>query len=164
DELPEAHVEVTEAKGGFGGMGGGNYGASRFDDMTHFGSSYGTPGWQRAQKRTTRPSGFEEDESQECEDLAPDDPPPPPDQGALPRPRGGPCPVGAAGAAPPPPAAPARSPSRASWSPSRPARPPSSPSATGCFIRNSATATSSWLTATSSPSRSTRRARRRWWI
>jgi len=36
DELPEAHVEVTEAKGGFGGMGGGNYGASRFDDMTHF--------------------------------------------------------------------------------------------------------------------------------
>jgi DNA helicase-2/ATP-dependent DNA helicase PcrA len=68
DELPEAHVQVTEAKGGFGGMGGGNYGASRFDDMTHFGSSYGTPGWQRAQKRTTGPSGFEE-ESQDYEDA-----------------------------------------------------------------------------------------------
>ena len=52
DELPEAAVEVNEAKGGFGAMGsmGGNYGASRFDEMTHFGSSYGTPGWQRAQK------------------------------------------------------------------------------------------------------------------
>ena len=50
DELPEAHVEVTEAKGGFGGYGA-NYGASRFDDMTHFGSSYSTPGWQRAQAR-----------------------------------------------------------------------------------------------------------------
>jgi DNA helicase II / ATP-dependent DNA helicase PcrA len=50
DELPEADVEVTEAKGGFGGMGSG-YGPSRFDEMTHFGSSYGTPGWQRAQAR-----------------------------------------------------------------------------------------------------------------
>jgi len=70
DELPEAHVQVTEAKGGFGGMGGGNYGASRFDDMTHFGSSYGTPGWQRAQKRTTGPSGFEEEESQDYEDAS----------------------------------------------------------------------------------------------
>jgi len=73
DELPEAHVEVTEAKGSFGsgypGMGGGNYGASRFDDMTHFGSSYQTPGWQRAQKRTTGPSGFE-DESQDYDDDA----------------------------------------------------------------------------------------------
>jgi DNA helicase-2/ATP-dependent DNA helicase PcrA len=68
DELPEANVEVTEAKGGFGNMGGGNYGGSRFDDMTHFGSSYGTPGWQRAQKRTTGPSGFEEDVSQDYDD------------------------------------------------------------------------------------------------
>jgi DNA helicase-2/ATP-dependent DNA helicase PcrA len=70
DELPEANVEVTEAKGSFGSMGGGNYGASRFDDMTHFGSSYSTPGWQRAQKRTTGPSGFEEYESQDYEDDA----------------------------------------------------------------------------------------------
>ena len=61
DELPEAHVEVTEAKGGFGNMGGGNYGASRFDDMTHFGSSYGTPGWQRAQKRSGGHGEFEEE-------------------------------------------------------------------------------------------------------
>jgi DNA helicase-2/ATP-dependent DNA helicase PcrA len=56
DELPEANVEVTESRGGFGGYGG--YGASRFDEATHFGSSYGTPGWQRAQRRR---GGFEED-------------------------------------------------------------------------------------------------------
>ncbi len=49
DELPEANVEVTETQGGFGGYGG--YGASRFDSATSFGSSYGTPGWQRAQAR-----------------------------------------------------------------------------------------------------------------
>ena len=52
DELPEAHVEVTEAQGGFGGYGG--YGASRFDEMTSFGSSYTTPGWQRAQANRSR--------------------------------------------------------------------------------------------------------------
>jgi DNA helicase-2/ATP-dependent DNA helicase PcrA len=69
DELPEANVEVREAKGGFGNMGA-NYGGSRFDDMTHFGSTYSTPGWQRAQKRTTGPSGFEECESQDYEDGA----------------------------------------------------------------------------------------------
>jgi DNA helicase-2/ATP-dependent DNA helicase PcrA len=49
DELPEAHVEVTEAQGGFGGYGG--YGASRFDATTAFGSNYTTPGWQRAQAK-----------------------------------------------------------------------------------------------------------------
>ena len=48
DELPETDVEVTESKGGFSSYG--NTGASRFDEMTHFGSSYGTPGWQRAQR------------------------------------------------------------------------------------------------------------------
>jgi DNA helicase II / ATP-dependent DNA helicase PcrA len=47
--LPEAAVKVTESKGGFAAYG--NTGASRFDEMTHFGSSYGTPGWQRAQAR-----------------------------------------------------------------------------------------------------------------
>jgi DNA helicase II / ATP-dependent DNA helicase PcrA len=48
DELPEPHVEVTEAQGGaFGGYGG--YGSSRFDAATSFGSNYSTPGWQRAQ-------------------------------------------------------------------------------------------------------------------
>jgi DNA helicase-2/ATP-dependent DNA helicase PcrA len=50
DELPEAHVEVSATQGGFGG-GHGGYGPSRFDEMTHFGSSYNTPGWQRAQRR-----------------------------------------------------------------------------------------------------------------
>ena len=49
DELPEPHVQVTESKGGYGGYGG--YGASRFDATTSFGSSYTTPGWQRAQAK-----------------------------------------------------------------------------------------------------------------
>jgi DNA helicase II / ATP-dependent DNA helicase PcrA len=49
DELPEEHVAVTESKGGFGGYGG--YASSRFDAMESFGSSYTTPGWQRAQAR-----------------------------------------------------------------------------------------------------------------
>jgi DNA helicase II / ATP-dependent DNA helicase PcrA len=49
DELPEADVEVKESRGGFAAYG--NTGASRFDEMTHFGSSYRTPGWQRAQAR-----------------------------------------------------------------------------------------------------------------
>jgi DNA helicase-2/ATP-dependent DNA helicase PcrA len=57
DELPEAHVEVTESQGGYGGYGG--YGPSRFDDVTAFGSNYGTPGWQRAQGRRGR-DGFDE--------------------------------------------------------------------------------------------------------
>jgi DNA helicase-2/ATP-dependent DNA helicase PcrA len=50
DELPEAHVEVKEAAGGAGGFGMSGYGASRFDEMNAFGSSYNTPGWQRAQR------------------------------------------------------------------------------------------------------------------
>jgi ATP-dependent DNA helicase UvrD/PcrA len=50
DELPEAHVEVKEPAGGSGGFGMSGYGASRFDEMKSFGSSYTTPGWQRAQK------------------------------------------------------------------------------------------------------------------
>jgi DNA helicase-2/ATP-dependent DNA helicase PcrA len=65
DELPEAHVQVTEAQGGFGGFAGyGGYGASRFDATTSFGSNYGTPGWQRAQaaKQAARGAGgFAED-------------------------------------------------------------------------------------------------------
>jgi DNA helicase II / ATP-dependent DNA helicase PcrA len=51
DELPEAHVEVKEAAGGAGGFGMSGYGASRFDELSAFGSSYTTPGWQRAQQR-----------------------------------------------------------------------------------------------------------------
>ena len=57
DELPEANVEVTESKGNFGGAAG--YGASRFDNMTAFGSNYSTPGWQRAQANKNR-GGFSE--------------------------------------------------------------------------------------------------------
>ncbi len=61
DELPEAHVEVEEAKGPFSGayrnFGSNPYGASRFDAeagagtgaSTSFRSTYDTPGWQRAQ-------------------------------------------------------------------------------------------------------------------
>ena len=59
DELPEADVEVNESKGAFSGYG--NIGASRFDEMTHFSSSYGTPGWQRAQRKNDRRGGFDED-------------------------------------------------------------------------------------------------------
>jgi DNA helicase-2/ATP-dependent DNA helicase PcrA len=66
DELPEGSVEVTESRGGFGGYGG--YGASRFDEMTHFGSSYGTPGWQRAQRRR---GGFEDDVAQDFDHDSP---------------------------------------------------------------------------------------------
>ncbi len=47
DELPEQHVEVTEAAQA---KRHGSYGASRFDRMESFGSPYATPGWQRAQR------------------------------------------------------------------------------------------------------------------
>jgi len=57
DELPEAHVDVREAKSPFGGayanpasLYGNPYGRSRFDDAAPaFRSPYATPGWQRAQ-------------------------------------------------------------------------------------------------------------------
>jgi DNA helicase-2/ATP-dependent DNA helicase PcrA len=60
DELPEAHVEVTEAKMPFGGayqnfggtFGRAGYGRSRFDEAEPFEGHYDTPGWQRAQERT----------------------------------------------------------------------------------------------------------------
>ncbi len=57
DELPETHVEVTEAARAtrYGG-----YGRSRFDTMAAFSaSSYETPGWQRAQ-RGAAARGFSE--------------------------------------------------------------------------------------------------------
>ena len=47
DELPEEHVEVNE---GAQAKRQGGYGPSRFDAMQSFGSSYATPGWQRAQR------------------------------------------------------------------------------------------------------------------
>ena len=57
DELPEAHVEVTESKGGFGW---GGLGPSRFDAMESFQSNYETPGWQRAQANRAKRSGMDE--------------------------------------------------------------------------------------------------------
>jgi len=54
DELPAADVEITESKGGSGWGGSGGYGPSRFDNVESFGSSYSTPGWQRAQANRAR--------------------------------------------------------------------------------------------------------------
>lgn len=51
DELPEDHVEVVQAPTAYSQ---GGYGASRFERMESFGSSYQTPGWQRAQENKTR--------------------------------------------------------------------------------------------------------------
>jgi DNA helicase-2/ATP-dependent DNA helicase PcrA len=52
DDLPEAHVDVVEAPANF--SYGGGYGGSRFDRMAPFGgSSYQTPGWQRAQAHSS---------------------------------------------------------------------------------------------------------------
>ena len=50
DELPETHVEVSEAAQT---KKWGGYGMSRFDRGDAFASSYGTPGWQRAQQGGT---------------------------------------------------------------------------------------------------------------
>ncbi|MBO0752555.1 MAG: ATP-binding domain-containing protein, partial [Bradyrhizobiaceae bacterium] len=52
DELPPSHVEVAESPSAFGGFAGhGNVGGSRFDEIETFGSTYRTPGWQRAKSR-----------------------------------------------------------------------------------------------------------------
>jgi DNA helicase-2/ATP-dependent DNA helicase PcrA len=58
DELPEAHVEISEpaSYGGYGAGGMGGYGVSRFDDMEPFNSAYRTPGWQRAQRNKDGPN------------------------------------------------------------------------------------------------------------
>jgi DNA helicase II / ATP-dependent DNA helicase PcrA len=72
DELPAASVEITESKGGSGWGGSGGYGPSRFDNVESFGSSYATPGWQRAQANRARGQknrngqargGFDEEQS-----------------------------------------------------------------------------------------------------
>jgi len=62
EELPEAHVDVNEGSSAYGGYnsGRGGYGTSRFDQMESFGSSYGSPGWQRAQGRSS--DGFSQKE------------------------------------------------------------------------------------------------------
>jgi DNA helicase-2/ATP-dependent DNA helicase PcrA len=54
DELPDRHVEVTEAANG---SAYGGYAQSRFANMDSYGSSYSTPGWQRAQQRTQAAAG-----------------------------------------------------------------------------------------------------------
>jgi DNA helicase-2/ATP-dependent DNA helicase PcrA len=58
DELPEAHVEVVEAKSPYGGGTAGRfnpYGRSRFDEpAAGFASGYTTPGWQRAKEQWSR--------------------------------------------------------------------------------------------------------------
>jgi len=67
DELPSHNVEITESKGGSGWGGASGYGPSRFDNVESFGSSYATPGWQRAQANRARGGrqnhGFEERQS-----------------------------------------------------------------------------------------------------
>jgi DNA helicase-2/ATP-dependent DNA helicase PcrA len=63
DELPAHNVEITESKGGSGWGGAGGYGASRFDNVESFGSSYSTPGWQRAQAQRARGQGGRQDNS-----------------------------------------------------------------------------------------------------
>jgi ATP-dependent DNA helicase UvrD/PcrA len=55
--LPAPNVEITESKGGSGWGGSGGYGPSRFDNVESFGSSYTTPGWQRAQANRARGQG-----------------------------------------------------------------------------------------------------------
>jgi DNA helicase-2/ATP-dependent DNA helicase PcrA len=57
DELPAHNVEITESKGGSGWGGSSGYGPSRFDNVESFGSSYSTPGWQRAQANRARGQG-----------------------------------------------------------------------------------------------------------
>ena len=60
DELPEAHVEVSQSNSPYGGAVGGAgrfnpYGHSRFDEpAAGFQSGYATPGWQRAKEQWAR--------------------------------------------------------------------------------------------------------------
>lgn len=66
DELPAHNVDVVESRGGSGWGGASGYGPSRFDQIESFGSSYTTPGWQRAQEQRARRggnSGFSEGQS-----------------------------------------------------------------------------------------------------
>lgn len=74
DELPEGNVEITESKGSFaGGSQYGGYGASRFDEAASFGSTYATPGWQRAQRNKQRGS-YGADAAPGFEDQSQDEP------------------------------------------------------------------------------------------
>ncbi len=53
EELPPAHVEVSESETSYGGYGRNPYGQSRFDKQEPFQNSYSTPGWKRAQANKT---------------------------------------------------------------------------------------------------------------
>jgi len=64
DELPAHNVEITESKGGSGWGGASGYGPSRFDNVESFGSSYSTPGWQRAQANRARGQSGRQDGKQ----------------------------------------------------------------------------------------------------
>jgi DNA helicase-2/ATP-dependent DNA helicase PcrA len=81
DELPPASIEIEDSKAGF--PGGGSYGAhgpfggSRFDQANSFGSAYGTPGWQRAQRRC----GEFSEQARDFEHAADDELSPPPLRG-----------------------------------------------------------------------------------
>jgi len=61
DDLPEADVDLVEAPAHFGGFANAYGGGSRFDRMAPFaGSTYQTPGWQRAQARAGTQAGFQD--------------------------------------------------------------------------------------------------------
>jgi hypothetical protein len=141
---------VTATQGGFGGTGyGGGYGPSRFDEMTHFGSSYNTPGWQRGAEQTRRSPRRHADDAprDDADDVA-----------TRVRPGGRRGDMGRFARS-----ATATLTIGASWSPSRPAPFPPSRSGTASFTRNSAMATWWRSTATSSPLPSTNR-RSAWWM
>jgi DNA helicase-2/ATP-dependent DNA helicase PcrA len=60
DELPIAHVEASSETGYYGGGPGMQEAKSRWDEAPSFGSGYSSPGWRRAQERTsayTPPAG-----------------------------------------------------------------------------------------------------------
>src|SRR3984893_16321539 len=62
DELPETRVEVVEAATG---SAYGGYAPSRFSNIDTYGSSYATPGWQRAEERGAEPTQGSPGSSQE---------------------------------------------------------------------------------------------------
>ena len=146
DELPEAHVEVTEAKGGFG-----NFGAElRRLALRHDGELrlelHDAGLAARAGAQGAQSSGFDEDQSDYASDETIADACAA--RSALPQ----------AGAEAPL----RRSRSRASWLRNRPAPCRRSAWATASSIKSSATATSHMSTATSSRCRSTRPAKSAW--
>ena len=58
DELPIHHVEAGSETGYYGGGPGMNEAKSRFDDLPSFGAGYTSPGWKRAQEKTSGAGGF----------------------------------------------------------------------------------------------------------